>query len=92
MHTAIVDLLLDYEVTHPAHFLFHIETAFHDSNRVLEERLTITPSMKLRTFFTSAVATGSSGLMRPKEFCRSTTERRLSWLAPAYRYTLKRPP
>ena len=50
MHTATVDLLLDYEVTHPAHFLFHIETAFHDSNRVLEERLTITPSMKLRTF------------------------------------------
>ena len=50
MHTATVDLLLDYEVTHPAHFLFHIETAFHDSNRILEERLTITPSMKLRTF------------------------------------------
>ena len=50
MHTATVDLLLDYEVTHPAHFLFHIETAFHDSNRVLEERLTITPSMKVRTF------------------------------------------
>ena len=50
MHTATVDLLLDYEVTHPAHFLFHIETAFHDSNRILEERLTITPSMKIRTF------------------------------------------
>ena len=50
MHTTTVDLLLDYEVTHPAHFLFHIETAFHDSNRILEERLTITPSMKLRTF------------------------------------------
>ena len=50
MHTATVDLLLDYEVTHPAHFLFHIETAFHDSNRILEERLTITPSMKVRTF------------------------------------------
>ena len=50
MHTTTVDLLLDYEVTHPAHFLFHIETAFHESNRVLEERLTITPSMKVRTF------------------------------------------
>jgi transglutaminase-like putative cysteine protease len=50
MHTATVDLLLDYEVTHPAHFLFHVETAFHDSNRILEERLTITPSMKVRTF------------------------------------------
>jgi transglutaminase-like putative cysteine protease len=50
MHTATVDLLLDYEVTHPAHFLFHIETAFHDSNQIVEERLTITPSMKVRTF------------------------------------------
>ena len=50
MHTATVDLLLDYEVAHPAHFLFHVETAFHESNRILEERLTITPSMKVRTF------------------------------------------
>ena len=50
MHTATIDLLLDYEVTHPAHFLFHVETAFHDSNRILEERLSITPSMKLRAF------------------------------------------
>ena len=50
MHTATIDLLLDYEVTLPAHFLFHVEAAFHDSNRILEERLTITPSMKVRTF------------------------------------------
>jgi transglutaminase-like putative cysteine protease len=50
MHTATVDLLLDYEIIHPAHFLFHIEAAFHDVNHIIEERLTITPSMKVRTF------------------------------------------
>lgn len=50
MHTATVDLLLDYEVSQQAHFLFHIEAAFHEAHRVVEERLTITPSMKVRTF------------------------------------------
>lgn len=50
MHTATVDLLLDYEVSQPAHFLFHIEAAFHEMNQITEERLTITPSMKTRTF------------------------------------------
>jgi transglutaminase-like putative cysteine protease len=50
MHTATIDLLLDYEVSNPAHFLFHIEAAFHDAHRIVEERLTITPSMKVRTF------------------------------------------
>lgn len=50
MHTATIDLLLDYEVTYPAHFLFHIEAAFHDAHRTVEERLSITPSMKVRTF------------------------------------------
>ena len=50
MHTATIDLLLDYEVTHPAHFLFHIEAAFHDAHQTVEERLSITPSMKVRTF------------------------------------------
>ncbi|MDO9403696.1 MAG: transglutaminase family protein [Polaromonas sp.] len=50
MHTATIDSLLEYEVTHPAHFFFNIEAAFHEGHRVLEERLTITPSMKVRTF------------------------------------------
>lgn len=50
MHTATIDLLLDYEVTHPAHFFFHIESAFHAGHNLIEERLTITPSMKVRTF------------------------------------------
>jgi transglutaminase-like putative cysteine protease len=49
MHTATVDLLLEYEVLHPAHFLFHIEAALHPVNHIVEERLTITPSMKVRT-------------------------------------------
>lgn len=49
MHTATVDLLLEYEVHHPAHFLFHIEAALHPVNNIIEERLTITPSMKVRT-------------------------------------------
>ena len=51
MHTATIDLQLDYEVTHPAHFLFNIEAAFDKGHRVLSERLSITPSVKVRTFF-----------------------------------------
>ena len=50
MHTATIDLQLDYEVTHPAHFLFNIEAAFDEGHRVLSERLSITPSVKVRTF------------------------------------------
>jgi len=50
MHTATIDLQLDYEVTHPAHFLFNIEAAFDEGNRLLSERLSITPSVKVRTF------------------------------------------
>lgn len=50
MHTAVVDSLLEYEVHGPAHFLLNIEAAFHDGHEVIEERLTITPSMKVRTF------------------------------------------
>ena len=50
MHTAAIDLQLDYEVTHPAHFLFNIEAAFDDGHRVLSERLSITPSVKVRSF------------------------------------------
>ena len=50
MHTARIDLLLEYEVTHPAHFLFNIEAAFVPSHRVTSERLTISPSVKVRTF------------------------------------------
>lgn len=50
MHTAIIDSLLEYDVTHPAHFLFNIEAAFHDGQHIVEERLSITPSVKVRTF------------------------------------------
>ena len=50
MHTATIDLQLDYEVTHPAHFLFNIEAAFDEGHRVLSERLSVTPSVKVRTF------------------------------------------
>ena len=50
MHTTLVDLLLAYDVVYPAHFLLNIESAFHQGHRVVEERLTITPSMKVRTF------------------------------------------
>lgn len=49
VHTATIDLLLEYSVTQPAHFLFHVEAAFHDGLRLLEERLSITPSVKVRT-------------------------------------------
>ena len=51
MHTASIDLQLDYEVTNPAHFLFNIEAAFDKGHRVVSERLSITPSVKVRTFF-----------------------------------------
>ncbi len=50
MYTSTVDLQLDYEVMHPTHFLFNVEAAFHDGHRVLSERLTITPSVKVRTY------------------------------------------
>ncbi|MDB5744995.1 MAG: transglutaminase domain protein [Polaromonas sp.] len=50
MHTSLVDCLLEYEVSTPAHFLFNIEAAFHAGHEVVEERLTITPSMKVRHF------------------------------------------
>ncbi|MDB5928467.1 MAG: transglutaminase domain protein [Polaromonas sp.] len=50
MHTSLVDCLLEYEVSNPTHFLFNIEAAFHDGHEVLEERLTITPSIKVRHF------------------------------------------
>ncbi len=50
MHTSLVELLLEYDVGSPSHFLFNIEAAFHDVNRVNEERLSITPSVKVRHF------------------------------------------
>ena len=48
MHTTLIDLALEYDVASPAHFLFNIEAAFHEGQRVVEERLTITPSVKVR--------------------------------------------
>jgi transglutaminase-like putative cysteine protease len=50
MHTALIESLLEYQVESPSHFLFNIETAFHEGHHVVEERLTITPSMKVRNF------------------------------------------
>jgi transglutaminase-like putative cysteine protease len=50
MHTSLVDCLLEYEVSGPAHFLLNIGAAFHAGQEVVEERLTITPSMKVRHF------------------------------------------
>ena len=46
MHTATIDLLLDYDVINPAHFLFNIEAAFDEGHRVVTERLSITPGLK----------------------------------------------
>ena len=50
MHTSNIDLLLEYEVTHPAHFLFNIEAAHDEAHQVVSERLSITPSVKVRSF------------------------------------------
>ncbi|WP_309684237.1 transglutaminase family protein [Polaromonas sp.] len=51
MHTAQIDALLEYEVRSPTHILFNLEAAFHEGHEVVQERLTITPSMKVRTYF-----------------------------------------
>ncbi len=50
MHVSLVDCQLEYEVTTSSHVLFNIEAAFHEGHEVQEERLTITPSMKVRNF------------------------------------------
>ena len=50
MYNATLDALLEYEVHSASHFWFNIEAAFCDGHTVLEERLTITPSVKVRTF------------------------------------------
>ena len=50
MHTATIDLLLEYNVTYPAHFLFNVEAAFDPFQRIVSERLSISPSVKVRTF------------------------------------------
>ena len=50
MHTTLIDLALDYDVASPSHFLFNIEAAFHEGQKVVEERLTVTPSVKVRHF------------------------------------------
>ena len=50
MHTTLIDLFLEYEVTSPTHFWFNIEAGQHEVNRVVEERLTISPSVKVRHF------------------------------------------
>ena len=50
MLISLLDCLLEYEVKTPTHFLFNIEAAFHEGHDVMEERLTITPSMKVRNF------------------------------------------
>ncbi len=50
MHTATIDCLLDYDVASPTHFCFNIEAAFHEDHRVVQERLSVTPSVKVRHF------------------------------------------
>lgn len=50
MHIATIDSLLEYEVLQPSHFLFNIEAAFHDGQHIIEERLSITPSVKVRQY------------------------------------------
>jgi transglutaminase-like putative cysteine protease len=50
MHTATIDCVLDYEVVSPTHFCFNIEAAFHESHSVVQERLSVTPSVKVRHF------------------------------------------
>ena len=48
MITSVIDLQLDYQILYPAHFVMHIESAFHPAHELVEERLTIMPAMKVR--------------------------------------------
>ena len=66
MHTTLIDLALDYDVASPAHFLFNIEAAFHEGHKVVQERLTITPSMKLRHYADERVGNRFFRLDAPK--------------------------
>ena len=50
MHISTIDCQLDYEVAAATHFCFNIEAAFHADQRVIEERLSVTPSVKVRHF------------------------------------------
>jgi len=50
MHTAQIDALLEYEVRGPTHFLFNLEAALHEAHQLVQERLTITPSVNVRHF------------------------------------------
>ena len=50
MHTAQIDASLEYEVRSPTHFLFNLEAAFHEGHQLVQERLTTTPSMRVRNF------------------------------------------
>ena len=50
MHTSLINLSLEYEIYSATHFMFNLESAFSDDQRVVEERLTISPSMKVRNF------------------------------------------
>ena len=48
MITSVIDLQLDYEVYHAAHFFLHIESALHPAHEIVQERLTITPAVRVR--------------------------------------------
>jgi len=50
MHTSLIDLRLEYQVGSPTHFWFNIEAAEHEVNRVVDERLSVSPSVQVRHF------------------------------------------
>jgi transglutaminase-like putative cysteine protease len=50
MHTTVIDSVLEYEVNSLSHCLFHLEAAFHEGHEVEQERLSVTPGVKLRAF------------------------------------------
>lgn len=48
MITSVIDLQLDYQVHHAAHFFLHVQAALHPAHEMLEERLAITPALQVR--------------------------------------------
>ena len=50
MHATLIDSVLEYPVNSPSHCAFHLEAAFHEGHEVEQERLSVPPAMKVRTF------------------------------------------
>lgn len=83
MPTTRIESLLSYDVGAPSHFLFNIEAAFHEGHEVLEERLSVTPSMKVRHFCDERSGNRFVRLDAPKGTLSINYQARVQLRAPA---------